>query len=227
MMARFFLWLTRLWAAGVMIALVATVPAALAQTPPPPTARLQLAETVADSETNLAKKIQNPIGDLYSVPFQSNTNFGYGPHKGTREILSIQPVMPIHVNQDWNIITHTILPLIWNPPVQPAQTVPFGTGSFTFSAFLSPKIPTNGWLWGVGPVVQIPVSSSATLGSGVWGGGPTAVLVRMTGPWVAGALINNIWSLRGHDGPTGKSAGGSGYSVMTLQPVVNYNFGEG
>jgi hypothetical protein len=100
-----------------------------------------------DNDTALAKKLQNPIGDLYSFPFQNNTNFNYGPHKGTQDILNVQPVIPIHINEDWNIITRTILPLIWQPSLQPAQTVPFGTGPTTFSAFLSPSQPVNGWLW--------------------------------------------------------------------------------
>jgi hypothetical protein len=32
-------------------------------------------DTAGQSNSDLAKKIQNPIGDLYSFPFQSNTNF--------------------------------------------------------------------------------------------------------------------------------------------------------
>src|SRR5690242_15558235 len=91
-----------------------------------------------ESATELAKKLQNPVGDLISVPFQNNTNFRFGPNKGTQDILNIQPVIPIHVTPEWNVITRTILPLIWNPSLQPAQTVPFGTGPTTFSAFLSP-----------------------------------------------------------------------------------------
>ncbi len=106
-------------------------------------------DTAGASDTDLAKKIQNPIGDLYSFPFQSNTNFGVGPRGGTQEILNIQPVIPIHITPDWNIITRTILPLVWSPDLSPAPSVPFGIGPTTFSAFLSPAKPTNGWLWGV------------------------------------------------------------------------------
>lgn len=51
------------------------------------------------------------------------------------------------------------------PSLQPAQTVPFGTGPTAFSAFLSPKYPTNGWLWGVGPVIQIPSERSSIPGA--------------------------------------------------------------
>ncbi|HTX80222.1 MAG TPA: hypothetical protein VMC62_11160 [Longilinea sp.] len=179
-------------------------------------------DTANVSASDLAKKLQNPVGDLYSFPFQSNTNFHYGPNKGTQEILNIQPVIPIHVNHDWNIITRTILPLIWQPSLQPSQTVPFGTGPTVFSAFLSPKNPTNGWLWAVGPAVQLPTISSKTLGSNVWGGGPTAAIVYMKGPIVAGALTNNIWSFGGTSGP-----GGTRYNNFLLQPFGNYNFGGG
>jgi Protein of unknown function (DUF1214) len=150
-------------------------------------------DSTNESATALAKKLQNPIGNLYSIPFQSNTNFNYGPNRGTQELVNIQPVLPIHLNAQWNIITRTILPLIWQPSLKPAHTVPFGTGAASFSAFLSPGNPSNGWLWGAGPIFQIPTATSKTLGSNVWGGGPTGVLVYMKGPVVAGVLVNNVW----------------------------------
>jgi hypothetical protein len=200
---------------------------ARAQSAPPGSAPVvnvgdQNADASNEDATALAKKLQNPIGDLYSFPFQNNANFNYGPHDGTQDILNIQPVIPIHVNADWNVITRTILPLIWQPSLAPAHTVPFGTGPTTFSAFLSPHSPTNGWLWGVGPVIQVPTISDKTLGSPVWGGGPTGVLVYMKGPWVAGALVNNVWSFGGTSG-----RGGTSYNMFLTQPFVNYNFGEG
>jgi hypothetical protein len=182
----------------------------------------QDATASTEDATALAKKLQNPIGDLYSFPFQNNTNFNYGPHSGTQDILNVQPVIPIHVNEDWNVITRTILPLIWQPSLEPAHTVPFGTGPTTFSAFLSPHNPTNGWLWGVGPVIQMPTISDKTLGSPVWGGGPTGVLVYMKGPVVAGVLANNVWSFGGTSG-----RGGTSYNMFLTQPFMNYNFGEG
>ncbi len=174
------------------------------------------------SATELAKKLQNPIGDLYSFPFQSNTNFNSGPHKGTQEILNVQPVIPIHINQDWTVITRTILPLIWQPSLSPTHTVPFGTGPTSFSAFVSPANPINGWIFGAGPVIQAPTISDKTLGSPVWGGGPTAVVVYMKGPWVAGALANAVWSFGGTSG-----TGGTSYNSLLVQPFVNYNFGGG
>jgi len=176
----------------------------------------------SESASDLAKKLQNPIGDLYSFPFQGNTNFGVGPRNGTQEILNVQPVIPFHVSDDWNIITRTILPIVWNPDTSPLPSKDFGLSATTFSAFLSPRNPTDGWLWGLGPVVQVPTATSPLLGSSVWGGGLTGVLVYMKGPWVAGVLANNVWSLGGNYGRFG-----NGYNNFLTQPFVNYNFGAG
>jgi hypothetical protein len=82
----------------------------------------------SEDATALAKKLQNPIGHLYNIPFQSNTNFSVGPNHGTQEILNIQPVIPFHINEDWIIIARTIVPVIWNPSFQPEHTVPQGIG---------------------------------------------------------------------------------------------------
>ena len=131
-------------------------------------------------------------------------------------------MIPIHINEDWNVITRTILPLIWQPSLQPAQTVPFGLGPTTFSAFLSPKQPDQ--RLGLGRRAGGPVTDDhqQDTGSNVWGGGPTGVLVYMKGPSVAGVLVNNVWSFGGTSG-----RGGTRYNMFLTQPFVNYNFGEG
>jgi hypothetical protein len=182
----------------------------------------QASDASNEDASALAKKLQNPIGDLYSIPFQNNINFDTGPNKGTQDILNIQPVIPIHVNDDWNVITRTILPLVWSPSYQPAQSVPFGLAPTTFSAFLSPKNPIDGWVWGVGPITELPTITSKTLGSNVWGLGPAVVVVKLAGPIVAGVLVNNVFSLGGTPSP-----GGTRYSLFTVNPFFNYNFGEG
>jgi len=102
----------------------ATAPSALAQsaaTSAPPQVHVDPARQPDDASA-LAEKLQNPIGDLISFPLQNNTNFNVGPNKATQDILDIQPVIPIHINQDWNVITRTILPLVWSPSFQPAAT---------------------------------------------------------------------------------------------------------
>src|SRR4029077_8433671 len=86
----------------------------------------------------LAKLAQNPVGNLISVPFQNNTNLNFGPEKGTQNILNIQPVIPISINKDWNIITRTILPVISMPSLAPGDDRTNGIGDTVFTAFLSP-----------------------------------------------------------------------------------------
>jgi hypothetical protein len=176
----------------------------------------------SESSSDLAKQIQNPVGDLISLPLQNNVNFGYGPRGGAQNVLQAQPVVPFHVSDDWNVITRTVLPVVWNPDASPIPTVPVGAGPTSFTAFLAPRHDINGWLWGAGPVVQFPTISSTTLGSSVWGGGPSAAIVYSTGPWVSGALFNNIWSLGGTRGPSG-----NGYSTFLFNPFVAYNLDDG
>ena len=172
------------------------------------------------SAEELAKLAQNPVGNLISVPFQNNTNLNYGPEKGTQNILNIQPVIPISVNDDWNIITRTILPVISQPALSPDDSRTNGVGDLVFTAFLSPAKPGE-WIWGAGPVVQAPTDSNG-LGNKNWGLGPSVVVLHLDhdDPWVYGVLANNIWSL------TSNQTGGS-YNKGLIQPFLNYNFEGG
>jgi len=215
-------WLPAIIAAGLALAMAhanAQQPAGSESAP-----AMHIARPEAPSDASaLAEKLQNPVADLISLPFQSNTNFNVGPNKGTQDILNIQPVIPIHINQDWNLITRTILPLVWSPSFQPAATVPpFGLAPTTFSAFLSPTQEIDGWTWGIGAIAELPTITNKTLGSTVWGLGPAVVAVRMAHPWVYGLLVNTVFSLGGTSGPSGTK-----YTLTTVNPFINYNFGEG
>ena len=173
------------------------------------------------SAEELAKLAQNPVGNLISVPFQNNTNLNFGPEKGTQNILNIQPVIPIEVDKDWNIITRTILPVIWMPALSPEVGSKNGIGDIQFSTLLSPASPGQ-WIWGAGPIFQLPTDSSAELGNKNWGLGPEFVVLHLEhgDPWVYGAIVNNIWSL------TSNKQGGS-YSNGLIQPFINYNVPDG
>jgi hypothetical protein len=172
------------------------------------------------SAEDLAKLAQNPVGNLVSVPFQNNTNFNYGPLSGTQNILNIQPVIPIDLNKDWNIITRTIMPVIWQPEFLPGQGSSFGLGDIQLSAFLSPASPgPGGLIWGAGAILQMPTNTDDTLGNKNWGLGPTAVVLHLDkgDPWVYGVLVNNVWSLS-------SDKQGGRYNNFLMQPFLNYNF---
>ena len=173
------------------------------------------------SPEELAKIAQNPVGDLISVPFQNNTNFNYGPEEKTQNILNIQPVIPVSINKDWNVITRTILPVISQPQLAPNVSSQQGIGDTTFTAFLSPANPGH-WIWGAGPVLQLPTHDNRELGNSNWGMGPSFVVLHLAhgDPWVYGVLMNNVWSLS-----EGKQGGK--YNNGLAQPFINYNFPSG
>jgi hypothetical protein len=173
------------------------------------------------SAEELAKLAQNPVGNLISVPFQNNTNYNVGPLNGNQNILNIQPVIPIEISPEWNIITRTIVPVISQPKLSQDSERKNGIGDTAFTAFLSPAKPGQ-WIWGVGPIVQIPTNTSDELGNKNWGLGPSFVVLHLDhgSPWVYGVLLNNVWSLS-------SSKQGGSYNNGLIQPFVNYNFKGG
>ena len=177
-----------------------------------------ISSVYAASNADLAKAAQNPVADMISLPFQNNTNFNAGPYDKTQNVLNIQPVYPVHLNEDWNLITRTILPVISQPATAPGQDREFGLGDIQFSTFFSPKAPTaSGWIWGAGVVAQLDTATDDRLGQGAWGLGPTAVALRSQNAWLYGALINNVWSVS-------EDSGRNDVNQMLIQPFINYNF---
>ncbi|MDZ7582744.1 MAG: transporter [Deltaproteobacteria bacterium] len=165
----------------------------------------------------LAKKLQNPVAALISVPFQLNYDQNIGlEDDGYRWTLNIQPVIPFSLNEDWNLISRTILPVIHQDEIFPGAGDQTGIGDVVQSVFFSPKKPTkSGWIWGAGPVFLLPTGSDDLLTTDKWGAGPTAVALRQQGPWTYGALANHIWSFAG-DGDR------ADVNATFLQPFVAY-----
>ena len=126
------------------------------------------AESGDDQESQtekLAKETQNPIANLISVPFQNNFNFGIGPNDATQWVLNVQPVIPITLNKDWNLIARIITPIINQPSPAPGIRSAFGLGDINPTFFLSPANPGK-LIWGVGPTLTFPTASDSLIGSG-------------------------------------------------------------
>src|SRR5262245_21268995 len=171
-----------------------------------------------ESSTELAKKSQNPVADLISVPFENNFFFNTGPEKRTVWDLNIEPVIPIHLTDDWNLITRTIVPVLNLPSVAPGFDHAAGLGDINPTVFLSPS-GSKKFIWGAGPTFTFPTATSRLLGNGKYSAGPAAVGLTMQGPWVIGVLGNNQWSFAGW-GPTR-------VNQLLLEPFVHYNFDKG
>ncbi len=174
-----------------------------------------LEPVVQNSSDDLAQQLANPISSLISVPIQSNYDDGYGPNgEGSVWRTNIQPVVPFSLNNDWNLISRTIIPVIVQDDF-PSGFNKSGLGDVVQSLFFSPKKPINDWIVGIGPVFLLPTATDSALGGEKWGAGPTVIALKQSGPWTTGFLANHIASFGG-DGSR------SDINATFLQPFVSY-----
>jgi hypothetical protein len=170
----------------------------------------------------LQKATQNPVASLISVPVQNNNNFGVNPGYRTQDVLNIQPVIPIGISKDWNLLVRWIMPIVYQPvPNQPGtpETGEYGLGDMLPTFFLSPKKPGK-LIWGAGPVFQLPTATNTFLGQGKLGLGPSVVVLTQPGHWTLGVLANNVWSVAG-------SGSRPDVNQFLLQYFINYNLKKG
>jgi hypothetical protein len=198
----------------VRLTLLATLAAssALAQTNAPIGA-----EPKSDADmAELAKKLNNPAASLISVPLQNNFDFGGGPNDdGFQYRLNVQPVIPFDLNDDWKILSRTIVPYIYQED-RIGTGSQSGLGDSTVTLWLSPEKEKPGApIWGVGPIIQLPTATDDLLGSEKWGAGPSAIFLRQSEGWTVGALVNHLWSFAGEDSRQDVTA-------TFLQPFINY-----
>ena len=158
-------------------------------------------QTLAEDSQELAKKLSNPVASLISIPVELDYDQDIGPQDdGERFTLTFKPVVPITLNSEWNLISRTIVPLVYQDDIFPGADDQNGVGDTLQSFFFSPAKPTaGGIIWGAGPVILFPTATDDLLGSEKWGLGPTGVVLTQKGPWTYGMLANHIWDVAGDD----------------------------
>ena len=166
-------------------------------------------------QAELAKKLSNPVASLISFPMQSNFDFKMGTGSGWRYTLNVQPVIPIKLSDQWNLISRTIVPIIHQGNLTGPGSSQTGLGDTVQSFFFSPS-KTEPLIWAVGPVVLIPTATNDALGTKKLGLGPTALALKQMNGWTYGVLANHIWSV------AGKSSRSEVNSTF-LQPFLSYN----
>jgi hypothetical protein len=222
MMTQSFFGKVRLFSAvGLALAALCAVPAgAIAQNASDTPAAMPdraMPPPAEKSSADLAKQLSNPVASLISVPLQQNFDFGAGVNgRQAKSTLNIQPVIPLSVGPNWNVIVRTIVPVVTQGEVQGPGSSAFGLGDITQSFFFSPKhAGPSGIIWGIGPAILYPAATSHYTGSDKWGAGPTVVLVKQSGKSTFGLLANHIWSFAGNDHR-------SDISATFIQPFFSY-----
>jgi hypothetical protein len=185
------------------------------------------AQPVSEVENadELRKAAQNPVASLISVPIQENWNFNIGPDDRVQNVMNIQPVIPVTLASDWNLIIRWITPVIYQPVAvqEPSgsavQSGYYGLGDMQPAFFISPK--KSKVIWGAGPQLLLPTATdTGALGQGKFGMGPTGVVLVQPGKWTFGFLVSNVWSVAGH--PTLPDV-----NQFLLQYFINYNLKKG
>ena len=164
----------------------------------------------------LAKKLSNPVASLISVPLQNNFDFGAGPNgDGFQYKVNVQPVVPFSLNENWNLISRTIVPIVYQENIIGTSSQA-GLSDTVQNFFFSPKAPTSGgWIWGAGPLFLLPTATDDLLGTEKWGAGPTALILKQQNGWTYGALANHIWSFAGESSRADVNA-------TFIQPFVSF-----
>jgi len=173
-----------------------------------------------DDAADLAKQSQNPVGNMISLPFQNNTSFGIGPNDSKSNVLNIQPVYPVGLSKNWNLINRAIIPVIYQEAIFPeVGSSAFGLGDTSYTGFISPAQPGK-IIWGVGPSFLLPSSTEDRWATEKWSGGAGVVVLTMPGSWVVGVLAQNVWSFAGDNDAAEVNS-------FLLQPIINYNMEKG
>jgi hypothetical protein len=172
------------------------------------------------SAGDLAKATQNPVASLISVPLQNFIDFNIGPFDRNRNtVIQAQPVVPISLGENWNLITRTIGALVFQPNITQPNQGTFGLNDINPSFFLSPANPGK-LIWGAGPTFLIPTATDNVLGTGKFSIGPGVVVAVQPGKWTVGLLVSNLFSVAGPSNRANANA-------FTLQYFINYNLKKG
>jgi hypothetical protein len=182
-------------------------------------------DTGAHSLTEVNKALSNPVSELWSITFQQN-NFRIDPGLGQGDRWSsnllFQPVLPVALSPDWNLITRPVIPLfVSQPRPDPEPYDPFHVGRSTafgdivLLQLVSPSARLVGkWLLGAGPSWVFPTANSDFTGSGRYQVGPGVLAGYLSEKWILGVLLQNWWSFGG--GARDDTAS------MNLQPIAAY-----
>jgi hypothetical protein len=174
----------------------------------------------AQSASELNRKLSNPVSSIWSISNQFN-NYELNNGQWSNN-WNFQPVLPIGLTKDWNLITRPVMPF-YN--IVPHETAPnefardAGFGDLTLLELLSPANSGN-WVLGAGPTAIFPTATSHFTGQGKWQLGPSVVVGYLTKQYFIGVFPQQWWSIGGEHGRPDTNQ-------MNLQPIAEMFFGDG
>lgn len=175
-----------------------------------------------ESLTEVNKKLTNPVSETWSISFQQNNyRISTIPGQGDRwnSNLNFQPVLPVALTGNWNLITRPVVTLINSTPYPSVEgrierTTTFGDTILMENLAPGPAIAGN-WLLGIGPTFILPTAASDHTGQGKWQVGPAAILGYLSKKWILGAFVQNWTSFAGDDDRPDTNQ-------MNLQPIAAF-----
>ena len=175
-------------------------------------------EAPADDAAELAKKLNNPVASLISVPIEYNLDSKIGPSEtGETWTVKFTPVVPFELNDNWNLITRTIFSYV-DTDIPDYGVNETGISDIVEVMYFSPKAPTaSGIIWGAGPLILMDTATDDAIGAGKWGTGPAGVILKQQGQWSVGMLAHYLTDIGG---------GGSDRTdveQLFFQPFLSYN----
>ena len=184
---------------------------------PVPTARAQ-STPAQDAARESVQAIKNPFARAYVFPVISDTGRGMGPYHRTQQTFTLQPLIPLPLGHNWDLITQTVIPVSSQPDVALPNGRRSGLNDITVNVFAGPA--NDKVQWGIGASLQIPSATNAALGAGKWCAGPAGAVFADIGGWTVGTVVSNVKSFTG-------DASRPEVNFLSLQYQITHNFWRG
>ena len=167
------------------------------------------------NRTELAKQEQSPLSRLVRLQMENNVQFGFGPDDELINFLRLQPSFPFDLSDEWTVIVRGVVPIIYQEFPENGT----GVGDIGLQLLFTRRRNSR-LLWGAGPAFTFPTATGDIIGTEKWTAGPAGAIAYMSGPWVAGGVVSQVWSYAGDDDR-------SDVNAMSIRPFVNYNMPGG
>ena len=178
------------------------------------------------SAAEINNQLNNPGASLAQLNFKFTWNHYKGDLPGSSSqdslVMAFQPVIPFKLSDGGNLIFRPTIPIVWQPGFNRTAgsfDEQFGMGDTQLDVFYSRTNLKEGYMWGLGAVMQAPTHTDSTLGKDQFQLGPSGFF-GLLGKWgSAGIFPQHLWNIGGS---------GEGYTATTyIQPWYWFNVGGG